>query len=213
MIRNVTLAFRYSYANPTQSDCPVDSLCAYRADETLVESAYRDQPQIRDRFLSNLSAGCTGIMIMDGEKCVSRAWSSVPGRDGPHHLPRFVKSLGAYWIFCCATDERYRGRGLYKYCLQELIRGARAERSRADILIDTAAANLASRRAINSVGFEPRGVIVTYRFPKTQFVIGRWHMDKSHPSCQGTGAESEIAQAPPIRRKLWHHVVKESEWL
>jgi hypothetical protein len=189
----------------------VETLCPHRADAALINSAYRDQPKIRDRFLTNLRAGFTGIMIMDGEKCVSRAWSSVPEREGPHHLPRFVKSLGVYWIFCCATDGKYRGRGLYKYCLQELIRSARAERSRADILIDTAAANVASRRAINSVGFEPRGVIVTYRLPTTQFVIGRWQVDKLHPSCNGTDAESKIAQAPPIRRKLWLNVVKESD--
>jgi GNAT superfamily N-acetyltransferase len=149
--------------------------------EPLVCSAFDHQPQVRQRSLVFLAAGYIGFLVMNGRQCVSRAWMCTPASRGPRHLPRSFKSANAYWIVYCATELEYRGQGLYKYCLQRLIHRARRDNPQAAVLIDTAVDNVPSRRAIRSVGFQPYGVIVSYRVPKTEIVFGRWRRSDPHP--------------------------------
>lgn len=135
-------------------------------------------------FEKFLRRGFLGIVWYNEEEWVSYAWMSLPETAGPPHLPRSVQKLLVHWIFYCRTKEKYQRRGLYKASLSLLANWARERDPETEVYVDTELNNIPSRRAIEAVGFLPRGVITTWAFrvPRYTFVIGgRYDPDVPHP--------------------------------
>ncbi|MEM1552538.1 MAG: GNAT family N-acetyltransferase [Candidatus Bathyarchaeia archaeon] len=142
-----------------------------------------DQLRVKT-FCKFLAYGYRGIVWYDADEWISYAWMSTPATPGPPHLPHWIKKLPVYWIFCCRTKGRYQGRGLFKASISLLARWAREKDPNAQIYIDTEPNNIPSRRAIESVGFSPVGVITTMNLnlPKVNWVLwGKWDKEASHP--------------------------------
>jgi RimJ/RimL family protein N-acetyltransferase len=115
-------------------------------------------------------------------------WMSRPSTGGPQHLLASIQCLDAYWIFCCRTQDGFRGLGYYKLVLRLLSQQALKENEHASTYVDTSASNVASRRAIVSVGFRPKGVIITYRLQlaKVSVDIRWWNAEAAHPRPLGS---------------------------
>lgn len=135
-------------------------------------------------FRQFLAKGFVGLVWHRGEDWASYAWISLPKTFGPPHLPRRVRRLPVYWIFYCRTKDAYQGQGLFKASLSLLGRWARGRDPEAEVYIDTEPNNFPSRRAIEAVGFLPKGIITTWTLclPKLSLVIwGRWDQNALHP--------------------------------
>ncbi|GEM82600.1 hypothetical protein [Meiothermus hypogaeus] len=107
-------------------------------------------------------------------------WSTARPRTVPLS-PRPDRSTGCSDF---QTQPHLRGRGLYKAALRYLAGLALSSPPTGGIYIDTYAANLASRRGILSVGFQPCGVARTYiaGVPKLRWwKWGYWQAGRPHP--------------------------------
>lgn len=103
-----------------------------------------------------------------------------PPTDGPAQ----PQTRPVHWLFDFQTQPHLRGRGLYKAALRYLAGLALGNPPTGGIYIDTHAANLASRRGILSVGFQPCGVARTYiaGVPKLRWwKWGYWQAGRPHP--------------------------------
>ena len=142
------------------------------------------ESMLRNTFRQFLAKGFVGLVWHMESEWISYAWMSTPETLGPPHLPRWIKRLPVYWIFYCRTKEQYQGRGLYKASISLLTRWARERDPNAQVYIDTSPDNIPSRKAIESVGFTPAGMIntLTLRLPKVNLVLwGRWDRKAIHP--------------------------------
>jgi RimJ/RimL family protein N-acetyltransferase len=157
------------------------------ADRCNVKEFFSDNERKRT-FIRFLDKQAIGLILHRRSSWMTYAWMTSPSSEPPPHLPRWVRDLDVFWIFYCRTNDSFRGRGLYRLAMSLLIERARKVIQEARIFIDTAPSNIPSRRAILSVGFKPKGVIVSYRFrlPKVNnWVWGHWLKSSQHPSmCQ-----------------------------
>lgn len=131
-----------------------------------------------------LRKGFLGLVLHKGDTWVAYAWMSRPGTLGPSHLPIQIRRLSVYWIFNCHTRKEFRGRGFYKSALWLLSEYAVAESGDANVFIDTTPDNVASRRGITGVGFEPRGIVTTWAIgiPRVRWwYLGYWDPNALHP--------------------------------
>lgn len=143
------------------------------------------EPRYEWAFLRFLSQGSIGVCVCVGADWAAHAWMSAPGRARPPHVPSTI-APGACWIYFCATKYGYGGRGLYKFAQRVLVGEAFRLQPAPEILIDTTPDNTLSRRAINSTGFAPAGMLYcTYiwvpkvaRLPLTC----RWEHGAPHPA-------------------------------
>jgi len=143
-------------------------------------------------FYTFLAQGFKGIVWHESNEWISYAWMSTPETLGPPHLPRWIRRLPVYWIFYCRTKEQYQGRGLYKASISLLAQWARERDPNAQVYIDTTPDNIPSRKAIQSVGFVPAGIVTTLslRLPRLNFVLwGRWDRKAMHPEIRGEGCK------------------------
>ncbi len=144
---------------------------------------FHEDSERTDKFRSFINAGCRGVVRVDDERWISYAWMSTPGsRVGPEQIPLELRSP-YHWIYYCRTREEYRGRGLYKESLKALVQDALESGRNSGIMIDTEPANVASRRAILSVGFAPNGIIRTKELiiPRIKkWTWGAWDLEKAH---------------------------------
>lgn len=151
-----------------------------------IDSVFCADPQRRDRFQRYVDARYAGIVLVRGGRWISYGWCTNPQSQAPPHLPRWVGSLGAYWIFGCHTHAAFRHQGIYKELLARLVALVRESYTSAKIYIDTHVDNMPSRRGILASGFKPCGVFSTYRvwapLVGTQVVGGRWRNDEPHPT-------------------------------
>lgn len=164
-----------------QFPSPVVAQCA---DRDVIERLFSAEPSRRNTFLRFLEGNSIGLICSIRERWVAYAWISPPGVPWPDHLPRAVRATPAYWIHYCRTRDDYRGQGLYKRSIAVIAGYTRHQDPQARVLIDTGAENLPSRRAVLAVGFNPRGVIRTYRVwvPKLGSLIwGAWDLSAAHP--------------------------------
>ncbi|MGH9716847.1 MAG: GNAT family N-acetyltransferase [Candidatus Acidiferrales bacterium] len=154
-----------------------------------VQAAFRDDPQRHRRFHFYLKAKYWGLILIRDGQWISYGWCSHPQSAGPPHLPRWIGKSCAPWIFGCHTHPSFRQRGFYKQMLSRLMALIRQQEITTKIYIDTRANNVASRRAILTRGFEPCGVITTYRawvpLVGSYVVAGRWRRGEEHPDCFG----------------------------
>lgn len=153
--------------------------------ETSLDLWFHDDNDRKKEFRKFLSKGCLGVVRAEEGRWISYAWMSPPAsRVGPEQIPFRLRSQ-YYWIYYCRTREEYQGRGLYKESLKALVRDALGHGSCRRIMIDTEPSNIASRRAILSVGFIPQGVLYTKTLVlpwlKRRWVWGDWEVRKQHP--------------------------------
>ncbi len=199
-LRFVTRTLVYEYATAgTDVSAPVgpsDEDWRFATREE-VESVFRDDPERIRRFHSYLNARHSGLLLLRGGKWVSYGWCRAPRCSGPPHLPKSMDLLGAYWIFGCHTHRSFRGQGIYKALLARLIALAVKKGPSSKIFIDTHAENTASRCAILGSGFEPCGVILTFRlwspFGGAHIVGGSWRRDAPHPNLARETANFPVA--------------------
>lgn len=153
-------------------------------DQDTVGFFFSQEDRLQNVFRRFLAKGFAGLVWHDRGAWASYAWVSPPDTFGPPHLPRSIRKLPVYWIFYCRTKEKYQGRGLFKASLSLLGRWARERDPEAEVYIDTEPNNFPSRRAIEAVGFLPKGTITTWtlRLPKLSLIIGgRWDQNAPHP--------------------------------
>lgn len=148
-----------------------------------VHAHFTENPR-RDAFLKFLAKGFTGLILHRDEMWMAYAWMTTPATVGPPHLPRWIGNMNAHWIFYCRTVEAFRGQGLYKLALQVLVNRASERPDATSVMIDTSPGNIASRRAIVSTGFHPKGAILVYqlKIPRVgQWIWGTWRSGFVHP--------------------------------
>jgi RimJ/RimL family protein N-acetyltransferase len=178
------------------------------ADEDNVATYFASDPYLGAQFLEFLERGCIGLILVNDVEWVSYGWISQPAGMHPNHLPKWTTDVGAYWIFFCRTQEKYRGQGCYKRMLARMVDLIRDRNATAEILIDTDATNIPSRRAIISAGFIPAGLMTTYRLPSWRFrdrlIYGRWRPDQSHPPLPS----APVPDAPHDREEVLTHSLR-----
>jgi RimJ/RimL family protein N-acetyltransferase len=143
----------------------------------------------KEKFLNFLREGFLGVYLYRCDSWVTYGWMSRPSTGGPRHLPASIRLLNTYWIFHCRTQDSFRGLGYYKLVLRLLAQQALKEDEDASTYVDTNASNVASRRAILSVGFRPKGVMTGYRLqvPKVSlYVWWWWDAEAAHPRLLGS---------------------------
>ena len=113
-------------------------------------------------MLHYLKQGYTGVILHLDLEWAAYGWLRRPYDPPPPHLPQGYGPESAQWIFNCRTREPFRNRGLYKETLYLLAGLAWETPGAAPLYIDTHPANVPSRRAIHSVGFEPSGVLTNW---------------------------------------------------
>lgn len=148
---------------------------------------FNEEP-LKTTFLQFLKKDFYGVLILENSNWVAYGWMSCPSTLGPIHLSSQIQRLNVFWIFYCHTKESFRGQGLYKRILKLLIQQAFRESKEAEIYIDTQGNNIAARKAIVSVGFEPKGIINTYKLgiPKLKsWNVGKWNTEVAHPPLPG----------------------------
>lgn len=153
-----------------------------------VVDLFKGDPRRKRTFLQFISRGYYGVIMYHDSQWVSYGWLSKPDTLGPPHLPLDIQRRSVYWLFYQHASQDYRGRGIYKCALQLQAEHALSEAEHARVYIDTRPDNIASRKGILAVGFQPKGIIDTceLRIPKVKFwVWGSWDMDAGHPGLDG----------------------------
>ena len=148
-----------------------------------LEQLFKNERRLFCRFNEFLKKGFIGIVWYNDNGWASYAWMSLPGTQGPPHLSSIIGGHYVYWVFYCRTKEDKKGRGLFKASLTMLAGWARARDIKAEVYIDTDPNNIPSRRAIETVGFSPNGIITawTLRIPKVNSNIwGHWDPNATH---------------------------------
>jgi len=128
-------------------------------------------------FQGFLDRGWLGMFLAREEEWIAYSWATPPGSGSPPHLPRWVGELGAYWIFYCHTKQQFRGNGVYRRLLAQMVARLN-ERKPSAIYADVLVENLASQRAMLASGFDRDGEMTTYNLwiPRVKSVVlgGRW---------------------------------------
>jgi RimJ/RimL family protein N-acetyltransferase len=155
------------------------------ASESSINQLFASDRSRRRRFLRFLRSGGLGLFLVRNGEWISYGWTAQPHSKGiPPHLPRWVLHLGNNWIFYCHTREAFRGQGIYKRLIAQLVSHISARTPDAVIFLDTAPNNVQSNRAVIRTGFSPSGVIVTYKlwvpFVGSLALGGRWLREQPH---------------------------------
>ena len=159
-----------------------------RATRGNVEDLFRDDPRRKKAFLRFIDKGYCGIILHHEAQWVNYGWMSKPDTLGPPHLPVDIQQNKVYWLFYQHTAQNYRGRGFYKLALQLQAAHALREMEPVRVLIDTRPDNIASRKGILAVGFQPKGIIDIreLRIPRVKsWAWGSWDVDADHPRLDG----------------------------
>lgn len=155
------------------------------ADQRIIRSLFVNHGYLRKKFSFFLDAGYFGLILVRDGQWLSYGWCAQPRSLPPPHLPAWVRTLDAYWVFYCHTKENFRGRGVYKQLLRVLLAQACEKHRNAVIYADTFAENAASRQAMLSSGFRPCGTFTTYKLwvPRIGNVVltGSWRRQQPHP--------------------------------
>ncbi len=173
------LASRGQYRAP---DAPLDSEVNFVwATPSNTRVLYAHDPRLLARFSRFLEQGYLGLFLHKLDTWMSYVWVSTPDTLGPPHLARWIQRMGVYWFFNTHTRDGYRGRGLYRKAMKLAIEHAYTLQPDADVYIDIAVDNAAPRHVVSAFGFQPVGLMVTYRIPKLDVKWTRWRKDAPHP--------------------------------
>lgn len=146
---------------------------------------YHDKNRLKI-FLKFQKKGFIGLLLHSQAEWISYTWMTTPYSDTPSHLPPWIQSLNAYWIFYSHTKENYRRQGLFKLSLKLLLNQVHEieKNKQPSVYIDTKVQNIPSRRGISSVGFDESGIMVCYyfRIPKLKKILWcKWNKNQQHP--------------------------------
>ncbi len=183
MFKILTLDKRYTvYRLPDhwENDARLEPGLQYtRIDETIIHQYFIDNSR-KLQLIALLEKGYIGYLLHDGKDWINYIWSSTPNTPPPNHIPKKIFDPRNYWIFFCRTNDTFRNRGFYSYCLklfcQALIEKYNIEGNR--IYIDTELELVAADKAIRKAGFEECGYLSLNRIylPKLLDIkFGKWH--------------------------------------
>jgi len=161
-----------------------DGLQFTQATEDIINSSFANDPSREKTFKRFVHAGYCGYILHNESEWVNYGWMSPPGVFGPPHLPDELKKIDCYWLFYQHTKKEYRGRGYYKLSLKLQLCSIMSDECIHPTFIDTTLDNIASRRGILTVGFEPKGIIHTreVHIPKVKsWIWGYWDLHAEHP--------------------------------
>jgi len=182
----VSLRFRTRWPVwQTDRPLPIDAspeLEAWRliTDENLGR-LFGSEPARRETFAAFLRAGHVGIVREEAGRWIAYGWLATPSSGPPDHLPD--SASGRWWIFYCRTVEDRRGEGHYRRAVTRLVDEARVRAAEeVPVFIDTREDNLPARRAVERLGFSPRGVVTIYRIPRTSVRWAVWRRRQPHPA-------------------------------
>lgn len=151
--------------------------------DELVERHFSDEPWHVRSFSTQMRRGCVGSLVTSEGEWASFVWLKPPQCRTPVGLPPNAAD-GRYWLYHSYTKEKFRGKGLLKrnmgFLMNEVIR--REEHPVIYGMVRTD--NLAPRRALLWLGFEPCGVMTIYSIWIPKLVrysfYGRWRQDVAH---------------------------------
>lgn len=181
------LVFRLDWEQAAPRTEAVDGLTTSIGDltEEVTEAFFSGNPPLQRAFRRYLLKGARGVVIHDSGHWMAYGWISQGSCGGPPHLPKRVWRSAGGWIYSCHTRAEFRGRGLYKQVLAELVRRARSTEKceRLAIMIDTSRDNAASRRAILASGFREQGRlrVLVFRAPRLRYPLAAWWREP--PDC------------------------------
>ena len=142
---------------------------------------FAGQPS-RPRFEELLRQGNVGLLAVREGEWLAYGWLAPRSGRHPEHLP--ASATGLRWIHNCHTAPGYRGRGLYRQTLLNLVaRAADIQRSRR-LFIYTEPGNIRARIAIGHLPFEPAGTIRSIRLPRTKCRVGSRRRSRVHDQLQ-----------------------------
>lgn len=182
------LVYEYGGQCPAIARGTSDVSCAF-LNAKLISHFFDADHQRKRTFTQFIKKGFVGLILYRGDEWITYAWMSTPFSMQPVHLPPWGSKLGAYWIFYCGTKEQHRNRGYYKLAMRFLIQYAFETGPNPTVYIDTDVSNIPSRRAILSVGFQPRGILECIKcgIPKVGYLtFGRWEKGVQHPELSET---------------------------
>jgi GNAT superfamily N-acetyltransferase len=146
-------------------------------------------------FRGFLDQGFKGVLVHDRAGWVGYGWLATPDTPGPPHLPPWLFTGKPNWLFYAHTRDGFRGKGVHKAMIGKRLEfAAEGQTWRESVYSDTDFHNLASRRALLSMGFQPRGAVTCLTLPlpiSGRPVLGWWDPDAPHPALarpeQGVG--------------------------
>ncbi|MBP2399321.1 hypothetical protein JOF39_002402 [Glutamicibacter protophormiae] len=135
-------------------------------------------------YLRSLDKGCYGFVAHQDSAWAATHWIAPPGSGFPTHLPANI-SRDKFWCFNEHTRVEHRRRGLWSALKNVGISYVRDQFSdEVSVFSDTDLSNVASRRAHETFGFKPMGLVHTqsFRIPKVSTIThGKWDRAAKHP--------------------------------
>jgi len=150
-------------------------------DEPTIAQIFRNDERLRKKFTEFFRRGAKGWLLTDGERWVTYGWVTRLDQFRPDQIG-FNLAKPADWIFYCGTHPDYRGRGAFQTLLRRMAREQIEDSSR-ELFVDNVPANIASRRAVEKVGFIPNGMLrsIFFRIPGRPLVFTFWNRSQPHP--------------------------------
>lgn len=131
--------------------------------ESEIEELNAWEPEAISQHKKRYSDGEVCYIAYWGGRCVHRSWVRVTPGMAWALYPFFKIRLGAdsVLVHACATDEKFRGRGIYPAVLSKIIQDFQGKR----IYISASIENNSSRKGIERAGFRlVKQESVRYRF-------------------------------------------------
>lgn len=181
-----TLVFRFDGVSPDRQDQQAIAGTEWLVanNENLRELFRGDEERCRF-FQRFLESGCFGVLLAREGKWIAYGWCKRPGKGCPPHVAPGAIAANAHWIFYCHTRSEFRGRGVYRQLLRQIIAVVR-KNDGGPVYIDALPGNTASQAAILSTGFSACGISRTLKLwiPRTAQIplTGSWAPHKPHPT-------------------------------
>lgn len=185
-IRKESAVYRHSGTVP-DVEKPEPSVAVERVSKPLLDRLV-DSRRRREKFGRFLDDGHEGFIAHDGDEIISRGWICTPhSRSVPYNLPEWISNLDVYWLFYARTREGHRCLGWHKYLMCRRLEWIYDRAPDATVYTDAAPENV-SRYTFLSTGFEPCGMMTTYRIGHPSVTVkqfGTWETNADHPPLPG----------------------------
>lgn len=185
-IRRENAVYRHAGEVP-ELDVPDQSVRVERVTKSLLDRL--DLPtDAHVKFRRFLEEGHQGFIVHDGGEPVARGWTLTPeSTHVPYNLPDWVADLDVYWLFYARTYEGHRRKGWHKYLMRRRLEQIYQREPDAWVYTDAVPENV-SRYTFLSSGFEPAGMMATYRLGHPSVAVkqvGTWDRHADHPPLPG----------------------------
>jgi|AntRauTorcE11898_2_1112593.scaffolds.fasta_scaffold13186_1 hypothetical protein len=181
-IKKKSLVYKHSGEIPN-CDPPDRTVDVDIATESLIDRVITSEKR-RKKFRQFLHDWHVGFIAHDEESFIARGWVCTPlSMSVPYNLPAWVADLDAYWLTHARTKEGYRNQGWHKYMISRRLQWIQERAQDGPVYTETGPENV-SRYTFASTGFEPCGVMTTYRLGHPTIGVkqfGNWDSEKEHP--------------------------------